>query len=42
MDLARFLVQTAFISLNTVNQLFFLMVKCDILFEVRTEFLNVI
>jgi hypothetical protein len=42
MDLERFLVQTAIISLNTVNQLIFLMVKCDVLFEVRTEFLNII
>jgi hypothetical protein len=33
---------TAIISLNTVNQLIFVMVKCGVLFEVRTEFLNVI
>jgi hypothetical protein len=33
---------TAFISLNSVNQLVFVMVKCGVLFEVRTEFLNVI
>jgi hypothetical protein len=28
------------ISLNSVNQLLFVMVKCGVLFEVRTEFLN--
>jgi hypothetical protein len=28
------------ISLNSVNQLTFVMVKCSVLFEVRTEFLN--
>jgi hypothetical protein len=28
------------ISLNSVNQLIFVMVKCGVLFEVRTEFLN--
>jgi hypothetical protein len=27
-------------SLNSVNHLIFVMVKCDVLFEVRTEFLN--
>jgi hypothetical protein len=32
----------AIISLNSVNQLIFVMVKCDVLFEVRPEFLNVI
>jgi hypothetical protein len=32
--------QTAIISLNNVNQLIFVMVKCGVLFEVRTEFLN--
>jgi hypothetical protein len=26
--------------LNTINQLIFLMVKCGVLFEVRTESLN--
>jgi hypothetical protein len=26
--------------LNNVNQLIFVMVKCGVLFEVRTEFLN--
>jgi hypothetical protein len=33
---------SGFISLNSVNQLIFVMVKCGVLFEVRTEFLNVI
>jgi hypothetical protein len=28
--------------LNSINQLIFLMVKCCVLFEVRTEFLNII
>jgi hypothetical protein len=28
------------LNLNTVNQLIFVMVKCGVLFEVRTEFLN--
>jgi hypothetical protein len=37
-----FSVQTAIISLNSVNQLIFVMVKCGVLFEVRTEFLNII
>jgi hypothetical protein len=27
-------------NLNSVNQLIFVMVKCGVLFEVRTEFLN--
>jgi hypothetical protein len=31
---------TAIISLNSVNQLIFVMVKCGVLFEVRTELLN--
>jgi hypothetical protein len=30
------------ISLNSINQLTFVMVKCGVLFEVRTEFLNII
>jgi hypothetical protein len=33
--------QTGIIFLNIVNQLIFVMVKCGVLFEVRTEFLNV-
>jgi hypothetical protein len=28
--------------LKRVNQLIFVMVKCGVLFEVRTEFLNII
>jgi hypothetical protein len=28
-------------SLNSVNQLISVMVKCGVLFEVRTEFLNI-
>jgi hypothetical protein len=33
--------QTAFISLNTVKKLIFVMVKCGVLFELRTESLNI-
>jgi hypothetical protein len=40
--LAWFSLQTAIISLNSVNQLIFVMVKCGVLFEVRTGFLNII
>jgi hypothetical protein len=40
--LARFSLQTAIISLNSINQLIFVMVKCGVLFEVRTGFLNAI
>jgi hypothetical protein len=29
-------------SLNSINQLIFVMVKCGVLFEVRTGFLNII
>jgi hypothetical protein len=29
-------------SLNTINQLIFVMVKCSVMFEVRSEFLNII
>jgi hypothetical protein len=32
--------QTEIISLNSINQLIFVMVKCGVLFEVRTELLN--
>jgi hypothetical protein len=32
----------AIISLNSVKKLIFVMVKCGVLFEVRTEFLNII
>jgi hypothetical protein len=31
---------SADLNLNSVNQLIFVMVKCGVLFEVRTEFLN--
>jgi hypothetical protein len=34
--------QTAIISLNSVNQFIFVMVKCCVFFAVRTEFLNII
>jgi hypothetical protein len=40
--LVRFSVLTTIISLNTVNQLSFVMVKSGVLFEVRTELLNII
>jgi hypothetical protein len=30
------------LNLNSVNQLIFVMVKCGVLFEVRTELLNII
>jgi hypothetical protein len=33
---------TAIIYLNSINQLIFVMVKCGVLFEVRTEFVNII
>jgi hypothetical protein len=36
------LLNRGFISLNSVNQLIFVMVKCGVLFEVRTEFLNIV
>jgi hypothetical protein len=36
------LLQTAIIFLNSVNRLIFVMVKCGVLFEVRTVFLNII
>jgi hypothetical protein len=42
MSFALFSLQTAIISLNSVNQLIFVMVKYGVLFEVRTEFLNII
>jgi hypothetical protein len=37
---AWFSMLTVIISLNNVNQLIFVMVKCGVLFEVRTGFLN--
>jgi hypothetical protein len=39
-NLVRFSLLTAIIFLNSVNQLIFVMVKCGVLFEVRTDFLN--
>jgi hypothetical protein len=33
---------TTIISLNSVNRLIFVMVKCCVFFAVRTEFLNVV
>jgi hypothetical protein len=39
---AWFSLQIAIISLNSVNQLISVMVKCGVLFEVRTELLNII
>jgi hypothetical protein len=35
-----FSVYQLYLNLNSVNQLIFVMVKCGVLFEVRTEFLN--
>jgi hypothetical protein len=32
--------QSQYLNLNSVNQLIFVMVKCGVLFEVRTGFLN--
>jgi hypothetical protein len=40
MDFMWFSLYTGIISLNNINQLIFVMVKCGVLFEVRTEFLN--
>jgi hypothetical protein len=34
--------KTVIISLNSVNQLIFVMVKCGVFFAVRNEFLNTI
>jgi hypothetical protein len=42
MGLVCFSLYTAIISLNSINQLIFVMMKCGVLFEVRTEFLNII
>jgi hypothetical protein len=38
----RLSLQAEIISLNSVNQLIFVMVKCGVLFEVRTGLLNII
>jgi hypothetical protein len=40
MGYLRLLLWTVIISLNSVNQLIFVMVKYSVLFEVRAEFLN--
>jgi hypothetical protein len=40
MGFVWFSLQTAIISLNSINQLIFVMVTCGVLFEVRTDFLN--
>jgi hypothetical protein len=37
-----YLFMRIYLNLNSVNQLIFVMVKCGVLFEVRTEFLNII
>jgi hypothetical protein len=42
MGFVRISEQTVIISLNNVNQLIFVMVKCCVFFAVRTEFLNII
>jgi hypothetical protein len=41
-DFGWFSLSTAIISLNGINQLIFVMVKCGVLREVRSEFLNTI
>jgi hypothetical protein len=41
MGVVWFSLQTAIISLNIVIHLFCVMVKCGVLFEVRTEFLSI-
>jgi hypothetical protein len=40
--LCLYLLQTAIISLNSINQLIFVMVKRGVLLEVRNKFLNII
>jgi hypothetical protein len=42
MCLVRFSVQTDVISLNSVNRLIDVTVKCGVFFAARTEFLNII
>jgi hypothetical protein len=37
-----FFLQTVINSLNVVNKLILVMVKCGVLFEVQTEFVNVV
>jgi hypothetical protein len=42
MGFVSFSLYRAIISLNSINNLMFVMVKCIVLFEVRTELLNII
>jgi hypothetical protein len=42
MGFISFSLQIVIISLNSVNQMIFVMVKCGVLFEVRTAFLNIV
>jgi hypothetical protein len=42
MSFVWFSLQTAIVSLNTINQLIFVMMKCRVLFEVWAGFLNII
>jgi hypothetical protein len=42
MGFALLSVQTDVISLSSVSQLIFVMLKCCVFFAVRTEFLNII
>jgi hypothetical protein len=42
MGFVWFSLYTAIISLKSFNQLIFVIVRCGVLFEVRTEFLNII
>jgi hypothetical protein len=42
MGVVSFSAKTAIISLNNINQLIFVMVKCGVFLEVWTEFLNFI
>jgi hypothetical protein len=41
-DFVWYLLWTAIIFLNSINQLIFVIVKCGVLFEVRTELLSII
>jgi hypothetical protein len=42
MGLLWFSMKTRIISLNSIKELIFVMLKCGVLFEVRTESLNII
>jgi hypothetical protein len=42
MCIVWFSVQAAIISVNNVTHLIIVIVKCGVLFEVRTEFLSII